>query len=378
MSGNPGSDIRDLSREELKSFFLAKKEKSFRGSQVYEWLWKKQCESFEEMSDIPKSARELLKSNFTFHRANPARTQESRDGTVKIGFSLYDGSMVEGVLIPSGGRYTACVSSQVGCPLGCLFCATGRLGFIRNLSPAEIFDQAACLNKLALERTKSPSGLSNIVFMGMGEPLLNYGNVMRSIEMFTSEDGMGMSPQRITVSSLGIPKIIRRLADDGVKCHFALSLHSAVNEKRNRIIPFNLSHPVEELKDALKYYYSKTGRRFTIEYILFKDVNDSITDAAELAAFCKNFPVKVNLLEYNEVKETGFYKTSLERLQAFAGFLEKKNMVVNIRKSRGKDIDAACGQLAGKTNSEKRKAKSEKRKAKSEKRKAKSEKRKAK
>ena len=353
MNGKPVPDIRDLSAEELKSFLLANNEMPFRGHQVFEWLWKKRCASFDEMTDIPKTVRELLKSNFTFQRAVPSRTQESRDGTVKIGFSLFDGLIVEGVLIPSGGRYTACVSSQVGCPLGCRFCATGLLGFTRNLSPAEIFDQAYYLNILALERTKSPAGLSNIVYMGMGEPLLNYSNVKRSIEMISSADGMGMSLQRITVSSLGIPKMIRRIADDGLKCHFALSLHSAVNEKRNSIVPFNLSHPVAELKDALKYYYSKTGMRFTIEYLLFKDVNDSIKDAAELASFCKNFPVKVNLLEYNEVRGTGLYKTSTERLQAFAGFLEKKNMVVNIRKSRGKDIDAACGQLAGKTSSEK-------------------------
>jgi len=352
MNGKPVSDIRDISPEELKSFLLASNEKSFRGNQVSEWLWKKQCASFDEMTDIPKTIRELLKINFTLHRAVLAGTQESRDGTVKVGFSLYDGSAVEGVLIPSGGRYTACISSQAGCPLGCLFCATGKQGFKRNLSSAEIFDQAAYLNTMALERTKNKAGLSNIVYMGMGEPLLNYENVKRSVEMITSADGMGMSPQRITISSLGIPKIIRLLADDGLKCHFALSIHSAINEKRSKLAPFNIRHPLEELKEALKYYYSKTKRRFTIEYILFRDVNDSLADAGELAAFCKNFPVKVNLLEYNEVRGTGLFRTSSEKLLAFAGFLEKKNMVVNIRKSRGKDIDAACGQLAGKINSE--------------------------
>ena len=352
MSGKPVPDIRDLTAGDIGSFLSGHNEKPFRGKQVFEWLWKKQAASFDEMTDIPKSCRELLKINFSFHKAILAKTQESKDGTVKTGFSLHDRSMVEGVLIPSGGRYTACVSSQVGCPLGCVFCATGKNGFIRNLSAGEIFDQAAFLNKLAFEKTKSPAGLSNIVYMGMGEPMLNYENVKRSVEMVTSADGMGMSSQRITISSLGIPKMIRQMADDELKCHFALSLHAANDEKRNRLVPFNRKHPLEELLTALKYYYKKTGKRFTIEYILFKDINDSIADARELAAFCRNFPVKVNLLEYNEVEGTQVFRSAPERLQAFAGFLESKNMVVNIRKSRGKDIDAACGQLAGKINSE--------------------------
>ena len=348
MSGKLISDIRDLLPEEIKSFFIVHKEKPFRGAQVFDWLWKKQGASFDEMTDIPKTCRGLLKSNFTFYKAIPEKTQESRDGTIKIGFRLHDDTMVEGVLIPSGGRFTACVSSQVGCPLGCVFCATGQLGFKRNLSPGEIFDQAACLNSLALKQSISNAGLSNIVYMGMGEPLLNYENVKKSVEMVTSADGMGMSPQRVTISSLGIPKMIRQMADEGLKCQFALSLHSAFNEKRNRLVPFNMKHTVEELKDALKYYYKETGKRFTIEYILFRDVNDSLADASELAVFCRNFPVKVNLLEYNEVEGTGLYRSEPEKLNAFAGFLEKKNMVVNIRISRGKDIDAACGQLAGK------------------------------
>ncbi|MCX6242520.1 MAG: 23S rRNA (adenine(2503)-C(2))-methyltransferase RlmN [Bacteroidetes bacterium] len=352
MNGKPVPDIRGLSAEDVISFFIVHNEKPFRGKQVYEWLWKKQCASFDEMTDIPKTCRELLSGNFTFHRASVMTTQNSNDGTVKIGFGLHDGSIVEGVLIPSGERFTACVSSQVGCPLACTFCATGRLGFKRNLTPGEIFDQAAYLNKLASERTKSMAGLSNIVYMGMGEPLLNYENVKKSVEKISSADGMGMSPQRITISSLGIPKMIRQLADDNLRCHFALSLHTPVNNKRNRLVPFNLQHPVEDIREALKYYYKKTEKRFTIEYILFKDINDSLEDAMQLAVFCKNFPVKVNLLEYNEVEGTGLLRSSPERMKAFAGFLEKKHMVVNVRKSRGKDIDAACGQLAGKGNRE--------------------------
>ncbi|MEI6885815.1 MAG: 23S rRNA (adenine(2503)-C(2))-methyltransferase RlmN [Bacteroidota bacterium] len=348
MSGKPVNDIREISSEELRAFFISKNEKLFRVNQVLEWLWKKPCASFDEMSDIPKTTRELLRLNYTFIKAVPAKIQESRDGTVKLAFSLHDGALVEGVLIPSGDRFTACVSSQAGCPLGCVFCATGMLGFTRNLSAGEIYDQAVHLDRLASERTGSKGGLSNIVYMGMGEPFLNYENVKRSVEMIMSADGMGMSPQRITVSTLGIPKIIKRFADDDLKCHLAVSLHSAGNDKRNRLLPFNLKHPLDELLDALKYYYRKTGKRFTVEYILFNGINDSLADARELAAFCKNFPVKVNLLEYNPVEGTGLHPSTHEKLQQFAEFLEKKNMVVNIRKSRGKDIDAACGQLAGK------------------------------
>ena len=352
MSGKLISDIRDLSPEDIKSFFITNKEKPFRGRQVFEWLWKKQCASFEDMTDLSKTCRELLKINFTFQKATPVKTLESADGTVKIAFGLFDGSIIEGVLIPSGGRFTACVSSQVGCPLACVFCATGMLGFKRNLTAGEIFDQVAYLDKLAFERTNSPAGLSNIVYMGMGEPLLNYENVKKSIEMITSADGMGMSPQRITVSSLGIPKMIKKFADDDMKFHLAVSLHSAGNEKRNRLLPYNLKHPLDELMEALKYYYRKTGKRFTLEYILFNGINDSLSDARELAAFCKNFPVKINLLEYNPVEGTGLFPSAQEKMTQFADFLEKKNMVVNIRKSRGKDIDAACGQLAGSTNGE--------------------------
>lgn len=347
MSGSEKPDIRSLSADELKSFFLENGEKPFRSAQISEWLWKKNSPSLGEMSNVPKSLRDLLSASFTYHKAVPHTIRSGSDGTVKILFRLHDDSMVEGVLIPSGKRFTACVSSQVGCALSCSFCATGMLGFTRNLEPGEIYDQAAILDQMAMERNGSESGLSNIVYMGMGEPLLNYPNVKRSVEMLVSADGMGVSPQRITISSLGIPKMIRKLADDRINCHFALSLHSASEEKRNRLAPNTLNHPLVELKEALRYYHSETGKRFTIEYILFRDVNDSLYDAAELAKFCRNFPVKVNLLEYNVVEGSGLSRSSRERTQAFAGFLESKNMVVNIRKSRGREIEAACGQLAG-------------------------------
>jgi 23S rRNA (adenine2503-C2)-methyltransferase len=290
--------------------------------------------------------RDMLAASFSFPCALPGALQESRDGTVKAAFSLHDGNLAEGVFIPSGSRTTACISSQAGCPLGCRFCATGQMGFRRSLSAGEIVDQVRYLDRLSRERKGVP--LSNIVYMGMGEPLLNYEAVTESIARLTSPEGMGLSPQRITLSSVGIPKMIRKLADDGARVHFALSLHAATDEKRNQIIPFNRQHPLDELTAALKYYHTTTGKRFTIEYILFRGFNDSQADARDLARFCKSFPVKVNLIEYNPVEGTGQHRPDPESTRKFAAFLESLNMVVNVRRSRGEDIDAACGQLAGK------------------------------
>ena len=351
MNGNHLPDIRETSGEELLNFFLKHREKGFRGVQAYSWLWKKSCTSFEAMTSLPKTLHHLMAEHFTFHIAQPEIKRISKDGTIKVGFRLFDGLMVEGVLIPGDGRYTACISSQAGCALGCLFCATGKQGFHRNLSYGEIFDQVVYLSKLAEEnplpgKNLKSRALSNIVYMGMGEPFMNYDNVVKSIEKLTYEEGMGMSPQRITVSSIGIPKMIRQMADDDPKYHFALSLHAASDHKRNQLIPFSFKHPLSMLTDALKYYYAKTKKRFTIEYILFGGVNDSLEDAQELAIFCKSFPVKINIIEYNPVNNSGFRGTEPEKIKAFAGFLEKKNLVVNIRRSRGKDIEAACGQLS--------------------------------
>jgi len=355
MSGNHLPDIRDLTRQDLVDFFNNHNEKGFRGEQVYDWIWKKACTSFQEMTNLSKSSRQLMADNFTFQTARPETEMKSKDGTTKVGFRLHDGKMVEGVLIPGDGRFTACISSQVGCALACKFCATGKLGFTRNLECGEIFDQVGYLSKLASERQPSVSesslrSLSNIVFMGMGEPYLNYENVIKSIEKITNEDGLGMSPQRISVSSVGIPKMIRQMADDNPRYHFALSLHAATDQKRNQIIPFNLNHPLDTIIDALKYYHARTKKRFTIEYILFGNFNDSLSDAKDLALFCKNFPVKINIIEYNPVDETGFIQSGKEKVIAFVDFLEKRNLVVNIRKSRGKDIAAACGQLAARQN----------------------------
>lgn len=345
MNGNP-RDIRELSLPEIESFFETNKEKKFRARQVYDWLWVKSCSSFDEMTNLPGGIRKLLSGSFSFPVLSVSVEKRSSDGTIKNLFRLADDLKIEGVLIPSADRTTACISSQAGCPLGCIFCATGSSGFKRNLSFTEIFDQVVLLNRLSLKEKGVP--LSNIVYMGMGEPLLNYDQVLRSVERITSPEAMGMSPQRITVSTVGIPGMIRRLADDDVRFQLAVSLHAATDIKRNRIVPVNRKYPLADLIDALKYFHEKSGKRITIEYILFKNFNDGIADARDLAVFCRNFPVKVNLIEYNPVKGSPFEGPDPVRTTAFRDFLETKNMVVNIRKSRGKDIDAACGQLAAK------------------------------
>lgn len=339
-------DIRSLSLSGIETFFKVNGQKNFRAQQVYDWLWKKSCRSFNEMSNLSKEIRSLLDQHFSFPVITIDTEQKSADGTIKSSFLLDDGLRVEGVLIPSEGRTTACISSQAGCPLACTFCATGKLGFRRNLLFAEIFDQIALIQEQSVKFYGKP--LSNIVYMGMGEPLLNYENVRASVEKVIDPGGMGMSPQRITVSSVGIPEKIKKMADDKARYHFALSLHAARDDKRGQIIPVNQKYPLKDLIKALKYYHKVTGKRITIEYILFRDFNDGLADASDLAVFCKNFPVKINLIEYNQVENAGFLPSEAHTMKVFQDFLEQKNLVVNLRRSRGKDIAAACGQLAGK------------------------------
>jgi len=350
MIGDYNKDIRSLTLIELEKFFTDQKEKTFRAKQVYEWLWKKSCRSFDDMTNLSKPIRKILEDHFTFSVLHIEKEYVSRDHTRKSVFRLHDGLMIEGVLIPEGTRTTACISSQVGCQLGCTFCATGHFGYKRNLGFTEIFDQVVELNNQSLLHFNVP--LSNIVMMGMGEPLMNYKEVKRVISMIVAEEGLAMSPQRITLSTVGIPHMIKKLADDQLRIHLAISLHVADNVKRSKIVPLNKKYSLEELKDALKYYHEKTKKRFTIEYLMFADFNDNMADAHNLAEFCKSFPVKINLIGYNPVMDLDFKKPLPEKLNAFKEFLEKKNMIVNIRKSRGEDIDAACGQLALKDKSQ--------------------------
>lgn len=288
----------------------------------------------------------MLDQHFLINPVKIDRFQVSRDRTIKNAFRLHDNHLIEGVLIPTESRMTACVSSQVGCSLTCKFCATGKMERIRNLDAAEIYDQVVLLNKQAEQQYKIP--LSNIVYMGMGEPLLNYENVLKSIEHLTSPEGLNMSSQRITVSTAGIAKMIKKLGDDEVKFNLAISLHAANDKKRDQIMPINEHNNLEVLKEALRYFYDKTGTRITYEYIVFNNFNDTLEDAAELAAFCRNTPCKINLIEYNKIDGEDFANAKTDKIEAFKDFLESKSLIVNIRRSRGKDIDAACGQLANK------------------------------
>jgi 23S rRNA (adenine2503-C2)-methyltransferase len=340
----PLKDIRKMSLEEIQSFFVRHGEKAFRAKQVYEWLWKKSVVSFDYMTNLSASLRQLLAKYFIINPVHISEKQISKDGTIKVGFRLFDGNLVEGVLIPADDRMTACISSQVGCSLTCKFCATGYMDRVRNLDPAEIYDQVVLIDRIAKEHYQLP--LTNIVYMGMGEPMLNYANVLKSTELITSPEGLGMASKRITVSTAGIAKMIKKLGDDGVKFNLALSLHAANDTKRNQIMPINESNTLEALRDALKYFYQKTKNKVTFEYIVFNHFNDTLKDAEELYYFCKHLPVKVNIIEYNPIAEARFENAQEDKITKFANYLEAKGIVVNVRRSRGKDIDAACGQLA--------------------------------
>tara|TARA_R110000737_G_scaffold307845_1_gene315779 strand:- start:3156 stop:4196 length:1041 start_codon:yes stop_codon:yes gene_type:complete len=337
-------DIRKISSSELVDVFKTWGEPAFRAKQVSEWLWKKSATSFDEMTNLSLKTRDMLKEHFSILAVSTATKQMSSDGTIKSGFRLHDGHMIEGVLIPADDRMTACVSSQVGCSLTCKFCATGYMERKRNLDPAEIYDQVVMIDRQAREANNVP--LTNIVYMGMGEPLLNYANVLKSVEYITSPDGLGMSPKRITVSTAGIAKMIKKLGDDEVKFNLALSLHAANDEKRNQIMPINESNTLEALKEALQYFYQKTKNKITFEYIMFYSFNDTLKDAEELFQFTKSVPSKVNIIEYNPIAEATYKNADPEALDKFSAYLEDRGVVVNVRRSRGKDIDAACGQLA--------------------------------
>lgn len=337
-------NIRETSLEDIGAFLVANQEKAFRAKQIWQWIWQRGVTSFQEMTNLSKSTRDLLEEAYFFDFLTPAHIQTASDGTVKTAWRLYDGELVESVLIPGNQKFTVCVSSQVGCKLGCKFCATGTLGFKRNLTPGEIFNQVMEAKKAAEEQGLT---LSNIVFMGMGEPLLNYDNVLSAIGHLTAADGLAMSPYRITVSTAGIPDKIRRLADDGVRFNLAISLHSAKEDIRTSLMPVNKAYSLSDIAESLKYFVEKTGTRPTFEYLLLKDINDRQDDAKALARFCKQFPVKINIIEYNAVEGSGFRHSPDKNRDEFVQYLESCNMVVNIRRSKGKDIDAACGQLAG-------------------------------
>ena len=342
-------DIRSLSLEELQAYFRdVLKQPRYRADQVWQWLWQKGARDFEAMSNLPKSIRSHLEAHFQIHQIKLDFQQQSTDGTIKSRFRLHDGHLIESVLIPvpDEDRYTVCVSSQVGCSLSCTFCATGQMKRARNLTAGEIFDQVFLVNEQALKHFQHP--LTNIVYMGMGEPLLAFKPVMQSIERITAEDGLHMSPRRITVSTAGIAKMIHKLADEEVRFNLALSLHAADDEKRNEIMPINNQNNLKVLQEALKAFHRSTRNKITLEYIAFQDFNDHVEDARNLARFCSAFPVTVNIIEYNPISGVSFIKSDPQRLDTFASTLAGLGIPVTVRRSRGKDIDAACGQLANK------------------------------
>lgn len=339
-------DIRALSKAELRAFFITHGDKAFRGDQVYEWLWQKGAHSFDDMTNISKQTRAMLNTNFVINHIKVDQMQRSNDGTIKNAIKLHDGLVVESVLIPTETRSTACVSSQVGCSLDCNFCATARLKRMRNLNPDEIYDQVVAIDQQS--RYYQNHKLSNIVFMGMGEPLLNYNNVLKAIDKITSDEGLAMSPKRITLSTVGLPKMIKKLADDEVKFNLAVSLHSAIDEVRSKMMPINEKSNLAELLEALQYWYAKTKKRVTFEYVVWKSINDKKKDAEALAAYCKKIPSKVNLIEYNAIDDGEFQQADSKAVDLYVRTLEAHHIPVTIRRSRGKDIDAACGQLANK------------------------------
>jgi 23S rRNA (adenine2503-C2)-methyltransferase len=338
------TDIRALDLAQLQQQFIDMKEPAYRAKQVYQWLWEKSARTFEEMSNLSKELRKKLDENFAINVVQVSNSQFSNDQTIKSSFRLYDGNIVEGVLIPVEDRMTACVSSQVGCSLTCKFCATGYMDRKRNLNADEIYDQVVLIDQQAKKNYNVP--LTNIVYMGMGEPLLNYANVLKSIERITAPDGLNMASKRITVSTAGIAKMIKKLGDDGVKFNLALSLHAANDKKRNEIMPITEHNSLKALAESLKYYFSKTKNPVTYEYIVFNSFNDEIEDAMELAKFCKHVPCKVNLIEYNPIQFADFTNAEGDKIDAFSKYLKSQGVNTNIRRSRGKDIDAACGQLA--------------------------------
>lgn len=341
-------DIRKVSLEDLESYMATEGFPGYRAKQLWHWLWQKHITDFDEMNNMPAELRSKLKKHFKLNKLGVDKVQKSDDGTIKMRIKLWDGNLVETVIIPVADdkRFTVCVSSQVGCSLACKFCATGKMDRVRNLDASEIYDQVVLARKICLEEYDDP--LTNIVYMGMGEPLLNYKNVLKSIDLISSKEGLGMSSRRITLSTVGIAKLIKKMADEEVKFNLALSLHAADDIKRDKIMPINEQNDLDSLMESLSYFYEKTKNRISYEYIAFNDFNVEESDAKNLLKLCRSFPVRVNIIEYNHVSGVKFERASEDKVNQFAKILRENGVMVTLRRSRGKDIDAACGQLANK------------------------------
>ena len=339
-------DIRSISLEKLNKFIEKNNFPLYRSNQIFNWINKSSVKSFDDMTNLPKSLIDLLKENFRLNFSQISSKQISIDSTMKFAIKLHDKLVVESVLIPSGDRVTACVSSQVGCSLDCEFCATSKLSRMRNLESYEIFDQIILLNEQSIENYSLP--ISNIVFMGMGEPLLNYNNVINSINLITGKEGIEISNKKITLSTSGISKMIHKMADDNIKFNLAISLHSAIESTRNEIMPFSKSFPLSQLIKSLEYWYKKTKRKVTFEYLIWKGINDNFEHINALVKICKRVPSKVNLIEYNSIDDPRFSKADELWVNNYLNILKENKVSASVRRSRGKDIQAACGQLANK------------------------------
>ena len=339
-------DIRLIKIENLEQLLKKNKFPTYRSKQIQNWVRKINVQSFNQMSNLPNDLILFLTENFKLNKSKVNTIKKSSDGTIKFAIQLYDNLIVEAVLIPSNKRVTACVSSQVGCSLDCNFCATSKIKKMRNLESYEIFDQIMLLNKESINHFSSP--ITNIVFMGMGEPLLNYKNVIESIDQITSDFGIGISYKKITVSTSGISKMIKKMADDDVKFNLAISLHTALEKTRNKVMPFSKSFPIKELVDSLEYWYKKIKRKITFEYLIWKEINDDFEHINALVSICKRIPSKVNIIEYNDTDNSIFCNADEKWINNYVTTLKENRIPVSVRRSRGKDIDAACGQLANK------------------------------
>ena len=367
-------DIKSLTREELETQFAAWKQPRYRVAQLLEWLYVHRVTSWEAMTNLPKLVREKLKENFSLQTLELVRKQGAYDTTQKFLWRLHDHSLIESVLIPANpalygeasDRHTLCISTQVGCAYGCKFCASGLDGWKRNLTPDEIIEQVMSVERLGPQSTvrsqssatQPPTGdrklrtVDNLVIMGMGEPLANYDHLLKALRILNAPWGGGIGARKITISTSGLAPQIRRLADEPLQFRLAISLHGATDEVRNKIMPVNRRYPLKELVAACEEYQGQKGRMLTFEYILIAGVNDSIEQARPLAALARKLFAKVNLIPYNQVEGLPWKRPDEEVQEKFLAALEKQKVITTLRREKGHDIDAACGQLRLKTERE--------------------------
>jgi len=353
-------NLLGMPQGELEQFFAGFGEKPYRARQMLQWMYQRGETDFAVMTDLSKSVRSQLEADATIEFPRVDSQHDSSDGTVKWLFASGSGQRIEAVFIPEPGRGTLCISSQVGCALDCAFCATGAQGFNRNLSAAEIIGQVWHANSVLPRRENGEPAVTNVVFMGMGEPLANYRNVIPVLELLISDYAFGLSRRRVTVSTSGIVPHIEKLGDE-CNVSLAVSLHAPNNELRNRLVPINKLHPIEQLLDACWRYAAKHANRFiTFEYVMLRNENDSLQHADELADLLEGRPAKINLIPFNPFPGTVFQRSAVDTIRFFQNRLRDRGIVSTTRKTRGDDIDAACGQLAGKVSDRVRKRLSEK------------------